>query len=99
MSETLSTQSDATSVLAAWQNFAVMQDANLQAAAETKQHDAAVEAQIEAKYTPVIAAIKKQSNDYQKQVTRYERTILAHKSADAGGRCLLGIHALRLRGR
>jgi len=71
--------------------------ANAAAAAIAKAHDQAIAASIHAQYMPQLAALQKQSDQYQQQVKEYERTILGQKSKAAAS-CLLGASALRLRG-
>lgn len=71
--------------------------ANNAAAKVATAHDEAIGARIKAEYMPQLAALQKQSDQYQAQVTAYERTIIGAKSAAAAGRCQLGSGALRLR--
>lgn len=68
--------------------------ANVKAEKDRVARDAKITADLEAKYGPVVAALEKQSNDLQTQVTTYEKKMLASKS---GSSCVLGPAALRLR--
>lgn len=70
--------------------------AELVAKAETarEQRDADAKAAVEAKYTPIIADLQKQSEQLQTQVSDYEKQIVA---ATAGGVCVLGNDGLKLR--
>jgi hypothetical protein len=66
-----------------------------EAAAAAQNRDASIAREIEAKYQPQLAGLEKQSQDLQKQVSTYEKKLLA---GAAGGNCKLG-DALRLRHR
>jgi hypothetical protein len=66
-------------------------EANAAADKKAAAHDAALGASIHATYMAQLAALQKQADENQQQVTEYERTL---KSTPA---CLLGDEPLRLR--
>ena len=68
--------------------------ARLAAAAAAAKRDADAQAELDARYQPMIADLQSQADDRKQQVDDYERKML---SMVAAGSCELGVDALRLR--